>query len=244
MTQHQSAILRHLFFGSERGTPSFEFLLYLPIALLFLFVATDAGLNFLERAALSDALRSGLNSEALCVRRIETARAAESLSPLPAASHAIEVASCIASEISNTVIHQSRFGTPLTAGDFRLTISLVTLNIDRGNGTLTGVSVDALPLSDSLAGTLNLADRVPSFPLRQQEDFISDELRDDWGRAPSRFALPASESSRYLETTIGIYAELAAVSRGTNSMVLRSVIGRTFAVQLQGFSPLRIQLIR
>ena len=46
----------------EKGNAILEMVLFVPLALFFLFIAIDAGLSLTQRAGVQDAFRSGVNS--------------------------------------------------------------------------------------------------------------------------------------------------------------------------------------
>lgn len=241
----QSGVLR-----GESGAPLLEMVLFVPVAFLFLFMAVDAGYAYIEQAALADALRSGLNSEKSCLAAstLEPIADPSEISPNIPRAQLEQVVKCMAANIAGSIASSS--GLPLS--DYKVDVTPVVLRIDPTNGTLLSYSAQPISLDASVAGTFNISRMVPEYPVKQRDDYISEQLASQIGVAPTRYSIPlgvsalsisaANSSVRYLNSTVLIYGEVTSLTRGIARSYAKGLLGRFFALQLQELRSLRLQV--
>ena len=207
----------------ERGNAILELVLFVPLALFFLFVAIDAGLSLIQRAGVQDAFRSGINSL-----------------PVYARQHGLTAAmvDSVAEEISSNLANQFSLY-PDSSNNFYVNVSMYEVEIDTNTGALNSFSI----VANKEIGGLSQSNTIKSFA--DKNDFISQRLVTT--STLSKYAEPAAfvnfsnSNSRqvYQENSHVLYAEVRAIPVGVNSSYLTSALGGLYSIQVQ-----ELELIR
>ena len=243
VTMHSALKLR----APCAGNGVLELLLFTPLFLFFILVVIDAGLLFADRAGLTAALRSGLNSEGIFSREYPLT----SLDPLTSelvidSSHLQPFLQSVAQQIAKTVSRSQ--GSPFSESpaSYRVTVAAYQAQIDRSTGQL---SPSPSMLASSEYGHFDLRQVDPSFPTRTPDEFVESELAQTTGQVPSPYAVAAplldvraSDSPHYLENTLLLYAEVASATRGLNTWLTRDLLGRRYLFQGMELRPIRTQV--
>lgn len=243
---------RHLEISwGESGNASLEMLLFLPLALLFIFISTDTGLSFLERATIEDLVRSTINEERV-IQSEEAVIVLNRDNELEPRGDALrDLLSALADELSARLTEAKGGLRDEFADDFGLEVGAVAVNIDPETGAL-GQSpsyqlVDRVLLPE--LGVENPEANSPEGNYVSRDQFIQAQLGK---QTPNRFAIPqnlvysttTSETPvlRYFEQTYALYAEVRTRANGINRDYVKSVLGNFSSVQVQLLSPLRTQI--
>ncbi len=200
----------------EKGNAILEMLLFVPLALFFLFIAIDAGLSLTQRAGIQDAFRSGVNAL-----------------PLFAKEHgvSVETTTKVAEEIFNNLNNQ--FSLYPNSNNYYVNTTLYEAEIDTSTGAFIGYNV----VSNIELGGISESNTLKSFA--DKNDFISERLVST--SSLSKYAEPAafinySNSNAqqvYRENSYVLYAEVRAIPVGVNSSYLTSVLGGLYSIQVQ-----------
>lgn len=224
---------------SERGNGALEMILFLPLALFFLFVVTDAGLTYIEQGAVRDAVRSGLHHE----NRINAAIYRPYASGAETINHAELRRLCeeLAEEVFNSL---GRAKAPLgnsAEADYAVEVSAISLAVDGDRGVLEDTNYKILHTALLPESGFSSAGTADGYPYISREDFLVENLTEDQGQALSRFALPLGPryavhepaSARFLPEAIALYIEVRTLPSGINRPYIKSLLGRNYALQHQ-----------
>lgn len=236
----------------ERGSAIMEMVLFTPLALFFLFAVIDGGLALLQRAAVTDALRAGLNTELLYNQDGSVLRFDEqSLSPVVNENQALRLLTALASEIAESVKTVQNYGEGETPTTFKVTVAGVVVDIDPRTGALG--STNRVVIGPVYAGDANfdLRTEIPQYDSVSSEDYIENELITERGKLPSSLAIPigvdygAAEESvtvRYLDKAVLLYAGVEGTSKTPFNAPTKSLLGTLYGIHEQHLMLLRTQL--
>lgn len=246
------------------GNAFLEMLLFLPLGVLLLFVAVDAGFVYSEKAAIVNAIRSGVHSQV----RLSAEHGLLVLNR----EFVLEQDERAAEQLLQQVLEHIRENVACsrrTANDeqderFRIRAATVYLDIDPDTGQLSPSWRRNLGQALSAErGAFSINSVVPSYPYVSMEDFLTEKISNaedaaaysdssgSVGRNPSPFAVPAgheyradipSAKRKYLSKTALLYVEVTALTRGLAPMLTRSLLGRFYALEEQQMHLLRQQL--
>ncbi len=233
---------------TERGTAILEMVFFTPLMLLFLFLVIDGGLTLLEKAAITDALRAGIHTEALFSREASLLQVSENLS-LEVSPDPESLLGQVASEVAENMASIQGYKAEEIPDSFRVTLAAVLLEIDPQTGKVKSHrTIGTISLPDH-AGSFRLQEYNPEYPYRTMEDFVARELEerdDEFGLASGPIYDPILGGTqgelRYLDRAVALYGEVTARPRGINARYVKSVLGNFYALQDQVLVPLRTQL--
>lgn len=233
---------------NSQGNSMVGMLLFLPLALFFLFVVIDAGLALIDKAAISNALRAGFNGEAY---------RSQSENPFQLTSTGIEldrsklttVIQNVAQDILSKIEVTLRRPGERVLQDIKVTVVAIPLEVNPENGVITG-SLHQGQLRVVVGDTgFDLHQAVPDFAIISQEQFIEEQIDRGDDARPSPFALPAgiryqpensnSGTPMYLSQGVALYGEVTALARGNNSWYVKQVLNHFYALQEQQLRGLR-----
>lgn len=246
------------FLRSSIGNAIVEMLLFTPIALFFLFVVIDAGMLALEKAAISDALRSGMNSELLFGQQGSVIQMGDDFSLQLASGFSLEQATTevpqllaeVSSQIVSEVARTQGYEETEVPSSFQVTLAALLLSIDPVSGQVLNSRV-LYPIVKVPDGpsSFNLTQYNSDYPHRSMDEFIVEQLHLTADNQPSPYALPAGLAynpssllpgeARYLENAVMLYGEVTAIPRGINNSYVKSALGSFYVLQDQYLIPLR-----
>lgn len=239
---------RFTLFRSQLGSPSMEMVLCTPLALLFLFVAIDGGLAFIEKAALSDALRSGLNTEGIC-DSYKGQLTPDGTGQFVVGADLTQFVQCVSGEIRKNIIQTRPSGSGAAMSDFKVTLQPVILDMDPQNGHFLRYRFIAPEVQ---VGSFDIHTASPSYPLKSKDTFVGELLSEEADAPVSRYASPVgvsysatdpgSSALRFMPQSLLLYGEITALTRGINHSYVSRILGRLYALQKQDFRLLRSQL--
>ncbi|MCB0323171.1 MAG: hypothetical protein KDD69_06335 [Bdellovibrionales bacterium] len=222
----------------ERGNGPLDVVLFLPLALFFLFVVTDGGLTLIEKGVIRDAIRSGLQGDS---SRTSEHPARENDDP-SASLIDPEGARHLVQELAQAVASQLERARPTTgessAPHFGVRVSALEIGVNPNTGALApGARYRTIAAHE--IGSLDGA-TVEGYPYESRENYLANALERDAAASISRFARPAgvqfsvlgdAPQARFLARTLALHIEVRAVAGGTNRSFIRAALGRFYALQ-------------
>ncbi len=233
-----------------RGSIPLEMALITPLALLLLFVGLDAGLAYMQKTAIIDALRSGMNTSGVLLKNSSIVE----FDPVEG-SHVNESK---ANEVVSEVLSDIRAALARIKGDsatdYKIRVQAIVMEVDPNTGIVTdrarNVFAEQFPLG---GGDPHLPEFDPGrYHYQALEDYLDASIRP--GSEQSRqFAIPETpsyqvggsqaRSLRFLPFSVVLVGEVQALTNGINTPFARSVLGKFFAVAEKQIVPLRTQLM-
>ena len=232
--------------GSVAGNAALDIVLFLPIALLFLFVVVDAGLLYVERSAVTDAVRAGLHAEYGSERPfqvlVQSLEGDYEVDPVEASDLAEFLLGKILSNLS-AVHAPSGVGQPRRFVE----VSVFGLAIDASSGVVKPNRVERIHSAYSTGqDSLPYADNAEQH-YQSREEFIQRTLDADVG--VSRFAEPNApihlstggfdSVHRFIPTAVLVYVDVRGIADGIHPNFVSSTLGRFYAYQVQQLSAQR-----
>jgi len=235
------------------GNAYLEMLLFAPLGALFFFAAIDAGFVFVEKAAMADALRAGINSEILRSKERAVFSMGEDLEVTPNDQSAMNLINTVANAISENARRIHGIRDNQEPDSFAVKVSLVLLEIDPETGSALPSSLTNPTIFGPVEyGSFDLKAVVPEYPLVSMKDFIISTLAKNDSMAESSYAIPTSRTSEpnspeesnfaYLDASALLYVEITSLTRGIAPPITKSILGRFYALQKQQLHFLRTQL--
>ena len=178
--------------SKQKGNSVLELLLFLPIALFFLFVVIDAGLSLIQKAAINDAFRSGVNSLPAYVK-------SEQNNYPDREQLYTQVVSRLAQEISSNVSEvYSTYDS--SAGGFEVLANLYRVSID----PLSGKTLSLTPelVASFKQGQLSNANLLKSFA--SIDDYLDKVFSADLLNAVSSYAEPLAYINSPVDSAISV----------------------------------------
>lgn len=232
---------------SENGASLLELAIFGPLALIILFALVDTGLSFTENAAVSDAIRSGLNFERLAGHTKNISTLSSDGSKIILNTQAVD---SIVQQVARRIFDNIRLNGKHTAGNinrlFKVGTSAVQLMIDPHTGKLRSYSVIS---ASTLEGSSNFSilNYIPEFPLVTRQSYLDSILKKQVAQSGiSPYAQPLSgmtlTGQKYFSTSILLYVEVQSLTRGINRGFIHSLLGKYYGLQKQDSMLLRIFL--
>jgi hypothetical protein len=232
----------------EAGNSLLEMLLFTPLALFFLFAVIDGGLLFRDKAAVTEAVRSGINSSPTLPgysKFIDSS--GEENDSLPDSD---ELLQGIADEVAANIRRSQGIHADNPAYDtFRVSAALVRMDIDPDSGRLIQSRIASPEAQSPKQGSFDIRQAAPDFPHQAIGDFVQDSLSEDALRPVSSFASPAaavfrfgeSAQSRYRSHAYAICVEVTALPKTISAGLTKILLGKYFALEEHQLLPLRVQ---
>lgn len=227
---------------NTRGNAMLETVLFMPLALFFLFIVIDTGLSLLQRASLEDDFRSAIHS---------TAAYAKTISPLSVQEFDEENIRDLVNSVSEELFSNvsSSFGVLPDASDSLFAVSVVAFELSITAEGQTG-SIEQLSRTEiPVQGLSAVASKVPSTQFLSMQEFINLELDQDTQSTVSKYAHPVGfmhtaeggSNDNYKNRSILIYVELRAIPKGLNLAFVGQTFGQFFSIQKQSLRAIRLQ---
>lgn len=225
--------------NQEEGNGILEMLLFVPLALLLLFVGIDTGLSFVDKSMVTDAVRETVHNQ--LVNRVNSQ--ASSVYQATASGVDIDVnqASLLAQSLADrlaTVIAERRvnLGSNDASRQAKVNVTPVRIQINTNDGTTLGYS-RMLTVSSNLGNpSLTLGSKVE---VNTSEELLNSRIV----AGGNGYAIPSvnysNSSNLYLPESLGYLVEVEALSPSINSLFLEQVLGSRFGIQIQDFHVLR-----
>ena len=225
----------------ERGNGILEMVLFVPFAILLLFVSIDLGLSFLDRAMVSDALRETTHEE--IVSRINL----QGPSVYRATASGVEIdddlvenlSQKLGDRLSNVIIDRRiNLTNSNSSAQVKVSVTPIKISIDPKDGKIIGVSKMTTYVSNIGNPTLNLG---PKIKVVSDDDYIQSAFsstQSDLGYA----VLAANYSNSnilYLPTTLGFLISVEVLSPSINPIFLQQIFNSGLGIQLKDFHVVR-----
>lgn len=231
--------------ANSLGFGLIDTVLFAPLFLLILFVGADAGGALLEQAALRNGLRDALNDQGIYSE-------ASSYIEYDAGSYSVdeEATRSLLASLDNKITENielyksQRF--VKSAGNYRIELRLIELEIDPLSGNLIEVVHEALHISKAGKPKFQLSDEITEFPQISAAEFLTQELQEEYQKTPSKYAVylggtyqAGASRASYMPKALLIYAEVTGLSSSMNTEVSNSLLGRLYGFQEQILIPVR-----
>jgi hypothetical protein len=226
---------------STNGNAILEMLMFVPLALLLLFVGLDASLLMTTRGAARSALRDGLGAEQIITR--ERGIVSDFFGN-PSVDE--ERAGLLLDTVVAKVYQNLRSVPFLSLNPEKIKVQgrLYALELDPASGTLVG----AIPIGIERtlpAGTrFDISSDLPSFTFRSLAELEENVLLS--GSGVHRLAQPVALSNRadlrFYPLTLALGVEITAVAGGIAPGVTQWMLGSLYGVGEATIVPLRISL--
>ncbi|MFN8390273.1 MAG: TadE family protein [Bdellovibrionota bacterium] len=225
------------------GTAMLEMVLFTPLALLFLFAAIDVGLFFHEKAALADAVRSGMNVHLASKHLHGIADSyTERLEPESVLGLLREVAEGIRENVLNS---RDQKGAPDV--EVQVSAHLFRATTDPSDGSL----IEIMSEGDSAVYPQLMTPRVSSFnkPIRC-ERFMEELARESKTSGRFLYSLPLAPvyrsdtepEVRYLPRILLLCSEVTATPRALTMRLTSGLLGTRLQLNELLVLPVRLQL--
>ncbi|HMO18827.1 MAG TPA: hypothetical protein PKA63_12105 [Oligoflexia bacterium] len=216
---------------SQFGNGMLEMLLFLPFALMVLFVGTDIGLGLLDRAMVTDVVREAQHDQL-----IEGA-----ISLYQVSGSGLEINNAVVEALSSRIADRLNLelGTGgrrmvLASGssNYRVQVSPVLLNIDTTSGAITSYEIFSEQVRNPGFSARSVS---PEMPYISETEYLDGQLATRTSNA-SPFSLlspvPDAPGERYLPVSVAILVSVEAVSPSINPAFMRTVLGGLSAFQI------------
>lgn len=225
------------------GNAALDVVLFLPLALFFLFVVTDGGLTLVQQAELRDSVRAGLHAEYASASPFLLTRDGSDLLSEVDTTAARNLAEHLADELYSRIAPSSE-----TSPRRGVEVSIFLLEIDPKTGALLQASPKRVATSYQPGNSFPQSAIVSSYPYKSREDYLKEELIDP-DKEASIYAQnlgpvyqlngEVNSDLRYASKAAVVYVEVRAVVQGINAEFSKSALGRFYGFQLQHLQPLR-----
>lgn len=232
---------------NQLGNAALETVLFLPIALFFLFVAIDVGLCLIQRASIKDDFRSTLNSVASYAKPLLQKGGAD------LSRQELEMlAESISNELNTSLARTYRLvrGAQDDKSSYATRVSIYSIEISSESGNLEAGTLDEVyQLEEPPGGLQQLAELVSAAAFIEEGEYVNAVLDSDTGLTTSRFAqavgfLHAPEgrsADQFRERSLLLYLEVRAIPQGINLDYVDNILGRFLSIQQQNLELIRLQ---
>jgi hypothetical protein len=237
-----------------KGSGTLDIVLFMPLALLFLFVLTDAGLGFVEKAAITDAIRAGVNAAGRHANRealFKTGPGNQLEVEQVFVQHLVDgIAREIVQRVSRGKFALKQTGMPR----FAVEVAALLVRINADTGALNSSEPYTMTAVSNVPGN-NIAeyiDNASGVSYVTREDFIEQEMKKEQGSSPSSYSVPlglvyhagqpGAVGFKYLDNSLVLFVEVRNIAEGINPSYTRAVLGRLFTLQEQQLHLVRAQL--
>jgi Flp pilus assembly protein TadG len=224
---------------NESGNGILEMLLFIPIALVFLFVGIDIGLSYVDKAMLSDAVRETTHEE--MVSRVSST--GQSVYQVSAGSVVIKVdllnqfCQNLANRVS-TVIAERRINFLGAGNAVSVKVTPVRIQINTQNGTVSGYTKMSPINSSNGQSSINLGNKIQTISDDNYLNslFSSNGTTEGYGILATNYS---DTSTLYLTETLGLLVTVEALSPSINPQFLQHILDSDLGIQIQDFHVLR-----
>ncbi len=228
---------------SQRANCYLEMMMFIPVAALLLLGGTDLGLSLVERSALRDAVREGLQDQSRYEGDISVLEPNGNELELNSSNLNIlsqRVADRIASRIVSTKEGLANGDTPL---DFRVEVSAVVYETNPVDGSIVNQSNVFTRVSNIGTPGFYLPSIAPNASYESPESYRTRLLTNAQSTTPSRYAISAGASFSedgeilntvtYLPYSIILHANVTAITQGFHGSYVSNKFGGLFGFQEQ-----------
>lgn len=207
------------------GNGILEMLLFLPLALMLLFVGVDIGLSMLDQALVSDAVREAVHEQIL--EDGENLYVVRSSGPEVNMAAIEDISARMLERLDSVLGPQGRRLILASAeqdfASYRIEVRPVLLSINAETGVVESYSsLNSYVKNESF----NLTSYAPKAQVKSVEEFLSEALPLGAGASSYSVVSPlASGNELYLTQSIAIHVKVEFVSASINPAWLESVIG-------------------
>ena len=201
-----------------------EMLFALPIAFLFLFAATDFGLNALEAAKIRDSVRRSVAE------------------PLTDQVPPQLIAKRIAKRIGNELQYAKRH-LGMQQGQFLVEVAAIELEVTPQTGELLLNQFRVHPIVRESGSSLN---SITPLSDKSAGEILKIELAKQVGKVPSNFAVPSGAGflavetgRRYLRRAVAVLILVRTMSNSIGPDFTKLIFGRSYGVRQVSLLPLR-----
>ncbi len=229
---------------SHKGNAALDVVLFLPLALFFLFVVTDGGLTLIEQAQLRDSIRAGLHAEyASEIPLTLTADLDQSGSAVNRTA-AVALAQHLADELNSRINPD-----PQSSSRRGVEVSIFAIEVDQQSGKLKLNTLERVATEFQPGNGFPPSSIITDYPYVSSENYLEQNLGQarDQGASFSQPLGPVYLSSgeldltkRFAGRTLLVYVDVRAVVSGVNAAFAESALGRFYGFQLQHLQPLRL----
>ena len=233
----------------ERGNGLLEMIIFLPLAMMILFVLTDCAFAMLERARMSDAVREALRAQGVLKEVPEVLFLDDALQPAINVEASYSAAQKAANELGAMVLEAKADTAGFNHTQFRASASIVILGIDPESGSATHIDQVLTVVSEAGNPTIDLTSMAPAYNYIPQEEYLNALLEKESTASPSRFSISLehkyelnggpAEQVQYLDRGALLYGEVSVLSQAINPMLAEGLLGSMFAVQEQIAVPIK-----
>ncbi len=235
--------LKILFKTKESGNGALELILFIPVALFFLFIIVDVGLYIGDRAKVDDLVRSMLHdvntySEALNLLDLNSDFSLEVNE-----KNAKDFVKKLSSDFYNKVLEERK------GEGFSLEVSLFKLSFNPSTGSLL---YKKEIYSSGRKGGFSLRTKVPEYPYITKEEYIKKIIKNSKEQTPFskktsiRYNIKKgsySSENKFSPLTLIIYIELETESHSISGSTIRTLLGHYLGTQSQGVETIRTKQI-
>jgi len=207
------------------GNGILEMLLFLPLALMLLFVGIDIGLSMLDQALVSDAVREAVHEQIL--EDGENLYIVRSSGPEVNMAAIEGISERMLERLDGVLRPQGRRLILASAtqdfSSYRIEIRPVLININAETGVIESYSaLNSFIKNESF----NLTSHAPKAKVKSVEEFLSETLPIGTGASSYSVVSPlASGNELYLSQSIALHVKVEFISASINPAWLESVIG-------------------
>ncbi len=227
--------------GVEKGNAAIDIVLFMPLALFFLFAVTDGGLTLVEQARMRDSIRAGLQTEYDSEQGFALRSRSNAFEKSLSARDAQDLAEHLASSLQAQV-QRAQSESPTEAVE----VSIFSLRVNPETGNLLPSSAERIATAFGSGSGFPQSALIEGYPYRSRADYIREKLN---AEAPSVYAEPlgtvflstgeVDSSKRFVEQVFLVYVDARAVVTGINPSFAESALGRFYGFQLQQLQSLR-----
>ena len=231
-------LIRHT---QNRGSAILEMLLFIPLALLLLFVGLDGALLFNARGAARSAMRDGLNSEQAItqVEGVLTGAFGDSELNLNRAQLVIDN---VVARIQNNLNKISPFA--VDGNKLKVLGKLYLLEIDTSSGRFIGAQYPDVNSVRPENSPFSIAVELPNFEFRSLDRLELESFVDSPAAHHLAQPIPLAIGSaqRFYPRTVAIGVEVTAIAGGISPGVTQWLLGSYYGIGEAIIVPLRISL--
>ena len=230
---------------NESGNGMFEMMVFIPLALLILFVGTDIGLSKLDQAMVNDAVREGMHTQLVTSGHSLYKAAGDSiildhqLIGITATNMADRIASSIISRRTNFLSSNPH-------DKVSVHVSTVELDIDETLGTVTGYTITDTKTSNLSSTTINAPAKVTFI---SDQEYLTNKFSANGGQqhagiiAPtyltSTNTLVSAPNKTYLKKSVAFLISVEAIAMSINPGWLDLALGSELGFQVKEFELIR-----
>ncbi len=227
----------------EKGDGIFEMLLFMPLALLILFVGVDVGLSRLDYALVVDAVREGIHKQDGIDSKIyRLDHGFVAIDKFIVASTATKIADRIAKSVSDKRVS---LGSKDGKDQIKVKVIPLVLDVDSNSGEVVGYQREQEVVSGFGNPSLNYKGSSGNETIEIENQFIYSQIKESDSRSgfailrPSFSALDYQNNDSYLASQVAFMVSVDVISPSINPIWLNATLGSDL-----GYKIMELQIIR